>query len=212
MSIDSHLLDFLLNQNGVKKATVPSGFIVSQQGDHCNDLIIVLEGQVRVYRPATNGRRITLYYVEKNDSCILTASCVFNQQAFPAFAETTSEVTALFVPLAEVQKWLRTEPLWQNYMFSLLSERMMNLIELVNSVAFETLESRLADWLVLETEKSDSLLIKTTHQKIAEELASSREVISRLLKHFESDGFILLRRSEIQVLNVEQLSIDFKVV
>ncbi len=205
MSIDPSLLDFILQQTGVKKVSVPSGVMVSQQGDACENLIIVLEGQVKVYRPAANGRSITLYYVDKNDSCILTASCVLNHEAFPAFAETTSEVSALLVPLSEVKIWLETEPLWQKYIFSLLSERMMKLIELVDSIAFDTLESRLVDWLIARADKYSSQTINITHQEIAEELASSREVISRLLKKLESDGLVLLHRGEVKILENDKL-------
>lgn len=207
MSIDSKLLNFLLQHPNVEKANVPAGVIVSQQGDACERLLIVLKGQVKVYRPAVNGRSLTLYYVGQNDSCILTASCVLNQKPFPAFAETTTDVEVLLVPINDVNQLLETEPLWQKYIFNLLSERMMSLIELVNSVAFDTLESRLAHTLITKAHDQATNILTITHQEIAEELASSREVISRLLKKFESDGVIMLSRGKLNIIDNDKLSI-----
>jgi CRP/FNR family transcriptional regulator len=197
MPLDSRLLTFLQQQKSVRTITVPADTMVCQSGDICENLVIVLEGQVKVYRPAVNGRSLTLYTVYENESCILTASCILNQTPFPAFAMTTTEVEALSVPPDKVIDWLEHEPMWQKYMFSLLSQRMINLIELVDTIAFESLDVRLEAWLQFH---SDQKLIHTTHQQIAEELASSREVISRLLKKFERDGVIALGRGTIKVL------------
>lgn len=212
MSIESELLDFLLKQSVVEKIDVPSGVVISRKGDVCNNLVIVLEGRVKVYHPAENGKSLTLYYIENNDSCILTASCILNQEPFPAFAETISCVNALSIPLREVKKWLETEPLWRKYIFRLLSQRMVNLIELVNSVAFTSLDSRLAEWLmaqlsVARLSNEPSQILVLTHQSIAEELASSREVISRLLKNFEKEGVIALRRGEIEIRDKAKLQV-----
>ena len=197
MPIDSELLTFLSQQDAVQKVTVPADVMVCQSGDVCENLVIVLEGQVKVYRPAVNGKSLTLYTVNQNESCILTASCILNKTLFPAFAVTTTEVQALSIPPKQVIEWLEQVPMWQKYMFGLLSQRMVNLIELVDTIAFEPLDVRLKAWL---ESRSDEKIIHTTHQKIAEELASSREVISRLLKKFEQDGLIELGRGTISFI------------
>jgi len=202
MTLDTPLLSFLQHQEGVQTITVPADTMVCQSGDVCENLVIVLEGQVKVFRPAANGRSLTLYYVNAHESCILTASCILNQTPFPAFAVTTTEVKALAIPPEKVLDWLEREPMWQKYMFGLLSQRMINLIELVDSIAFETLEVRLAEWLLAQV---DNQAIQTTHQEIANDLASSREVISRLLKKFEHDGLIALGRGTIQISNIDAL-------
>ena len=197
--ISSELLQFLQQQQGVRKITVPAGVSVCQSGDVCESLVLVLSGQVRVFRPAESGRRLTLYYVNNHESCILTAACILNETPFPAFAETVSEVSALSIPPARVKQWLATEPLWRDYIFSLLSQRMGDLIELVNALAFQGLDSRLAKWLLQQSINASTIPI--THQTIAEELASTREVISRLLKDFEEQGAIILGRGSIKVIN-----------
>ncbi len=198
MPLDSILLTFLHEQTSVQKITVPADTMVCQSGDVCENLVIVLEGQVKVYRPAANGKSLTLYTVNKNESCILTASCILNQTPFPAFAVTTTEVKALSIPPDKVIDWLEHEPMWQKYMFALLSQRMINLIELVDTIAFKSLDVRLEAWLQA---RADQQIIQTTHQQVAEELASSREVISRLLKKFEKNGVVALGRGTITVIN-----------
>ena len=198
MTLDTPLLSFLQRQEGVQTITVPTDTMVCQSDDVCESLVIVLDGQVKVFRPAACGRSLTLYYVNAHESCILTASCILNQTPFPAFAVTTTEVKALAIPPEKVLDWLEHEPMWQKYIFGLLSRRMINLIELVDSIAFETLEVRLAKWLL---SYADQQSIQTTHQEIAEDLASSREVISRLLKKFEHNGLIELGRGTIQIAN-----------
>lgn len=210
-SLPTSLLKFLENQDEVKTITVPAGITVCQSGEQCESLVIVLQGQLKVYRPAASGRSLTLYYVNENESCILTASCILNAMPFPAFAETVTEVQGLAIPPEKVKQWLQHEPIWQQYMFSLLSQRMASLIELVNALAFHGLDERLASWLSEQISHTDEQkvdpqkIIQTTHQHIAEELASSREVISRLLKEFEQEGWVKLGRGSIQV--VKELSL-----
>ncbi len=203
--IPVELLHFLQQQNEVRKITVPAGFSVCQSGDVCENLVLVLSGQVKVFRPAETGRSLTLYYVSDNESCILTASCILNNTPFPAFAETVTSVSALSIPPNKVRQWMTTEPLWRDYIFSLLSLRMGDLIELVNALAFQGLDRRLANWLLQQSD--NALMMQVTHQQIAEELASSREVISRLLKNFEEQGAVELARGRIKVLNKALLEV-----
>lgn len=202
--LSTELLAFLQSQQEVQKITVPKGVSVCQSGDVCESLVILLDGRVKVFRPSENGQSLTLYYVDDNESCILTASCILNGMPFPAFAQTMKESTALSIPPNKVREWMEEEPLWRDYIFSLLSQRMVGLIDLVNALAFQGLESRMASWLINQTNHSH--LIKVTHQHIAEELASSREVVSRLLKEFETRGSVELSRGEIKILDRVALS------
>lgn len=198
-------LDFIVSQNSVTEIVAPAGTIICRSGDICQHLIILREGRVRVYHPATDGRSITLYHVGKDESCILTASCIINGAVFPAIAETETEAKGYAIPAAKVQEWMQSEPQWQQYLFGLLAERMASLIELVDALAFRRLDNRLAEWLLLQSELAQTLQIKTTHQLIADDLASSREVISRLLKEFEREQLILLGRGDIKIIEIEKL-------
>ncbi|MDC9728768.1 MAG: Crp/Fnr family transcriptional regulator [Methyloprofundus sp.] len=192
-------LDFLLRQNSVTQITAPAKTIICRSGDSCQNLIIIQTGLVRVSHIAADGRSISLYHIGENESCILTASCIINHTPFPAIAKTETAVTGYVIPAQKVKQWMQSEMQWQQYLFSLLSQRMGSLIELVNSLAFQQLDKRLASWLLQQSELENTLTLKTTHQFIADELASSREVISRLLKDLEHKQLIGLSRGYIQV-------------
>ncbi|HIQ06934.1 MAG TPA: Crp/Fnr family transcriptional regulator [Thiotrichaceae bacterium] len=195
-------VDFIRQQKNIVEVSVPANTVVCKSGDQCQHLIILLEGRVRVYRPSEDGRIITLYHIQAGEACILTTSCILNQTSFPAIAETEEDTRGLVIPAKTVLRWLETTPVWQRYIFALLSHRMADLIGLVNALAFTNLDSRLANWLIQHT---PSTTITTTHQTIADDLASSREVISRLLKKFERNSLITLGRRVITIENHNEL-------
>lgn len=205
MKTHTALIDFLASQASVSQITAPINHIICQSGDACQHLIFITQGTVKVYRPAEDGRCITLYHIGENESCILTASCIINGNSFPAIAETETEVIGYAIPANKVQTWMHSENIWQQYLFNLLSQRMASLIELVNSLAFQQLDHRLINWLLCHAKRNHSIQIKTTHQHIAEELASSREVISRLLKEFEREQWIQLKRGTIEIIQLNKL-------
>ena len=200
-------LDFLLQQDSVTKIKAPAKTTICRTGDSCQNLIIIQSGLVRVSHIAPDGRSITLYHIGENESCLLTASCIMNHTTFPAIAETETAVTGYAIPAQKVQQWMQSEIQWQQYLFSLLSQRMASLIDLVNSLAFKQLDKRLETWLLQQSELENTLTLKTTHQFIADELASSREVISRLLKDLERQQLITLSRGYIQIHSLSLLSI-----
>jgi len=195
--------EFLNQQAEVTKISAPTGTIITNLGELCHNLILLQQGSVRVYRPANDGRSITLYHVGEGESCVLTASCILNSLKFPAIAEIEKDAKGLVIPAKKIHQWLRNEPQWQQYFFFLLSQRMGDLIHLVDALAFRQLDVRLAKWLFNHTNYSQT--IHTTHQVIAEDLASSREVISRLLKEFEREKIIKLSRGIIEIIDPSKI-------
>lgn len=114
----------------------------------CHHLPLVISGSVRVYKIGESGREITLYHLEQGDSCIMTASCIISQKVFPAFAVTETEVEAIIVPAHSLREWIKHNPVWQEYIFGLLAQRLDNVIEVVEEVAFRRLDCRIANYLV----------------------------------------------------------------
>ncbi len=166
-------------------------------------LPIVMTGVARVYKASDEGKELTLYRIESGESCILTASCIINQIVFPANAVAMSEIEALVVSPTDVKQWMQTYPDWRHYIFGLLSQRFASVIELVEEVAFQRMDTRLNSYLY-ESSDSESVL-KKTHEEIATELGTSREVISRLLKELENKNLVALSRGQIEVLNRPKL-------
>lgn len=189
-----------------KRARLPAGQFICLEGQACSSLALVLMGTVRVYKSGGSGRELTLYRIEKGGSCILTASCILNQRHFPAFAITETEVEAIVIPAPAFNRWVAEHNAWQHYVFQLLSERLEAVLEVVEEVAFRRLDARLADYLLHQSSQAAHAdEVRTTHEAIAAELGSSREVISRLLKDFEREGMVALSRSRIRLQNGDSL-------
>lgn len=179
------------------------GAFICMEGTQCASLPLVFSGTARVYKMAETGREITLYRIEPGGSCIITASCLLSDRTFPAFAVAETEVEAVLIPMPVFHAWFRHHDAWRRYLFDLLSSRLASVIELVEEVAFQRMDVRLAAYLVHAADASGE--IERTHEVVAVDLGTSREVISRLLKDFERRGFVVLSRGIIRVRDREGL-------
>jgi CRP/FNR family transcriptional regulator len=196
---ETAISDFLrAHQDATQQVRVPKGTTVCLPGDICHNLVIVESGNLRVFKPGADGRSVTLYHITPGESCILTAGCILNDTPFPAIAETLTDVDGIAVPARSVRRWIHESDAWRNYLFRLLAGRLQNVVELVNAIAFQRLDQRLAAWLLQNTAED---ALETTHQMIADELGSTREVISRLLKEMEREGVLALSRGRIRLVD-----------
>jgi CRP/FNR family transcriptional regulator len=185
-------------------ANLDKGQYVCHEGLVCSHLALVTRGTARVFKLGENGREITLYRVGPGESCILTASCILSDQPFPASAVCETDIEAVVVSAAEVRAWLADSGAWRDYVFGLLSRRLSNIISVIEEVVFRRMDRRIAAYLCQHSSDLDTLL-HATHQEIASDLGTSREVVSRILKDFEGSGLIHVRRGAISLLNREGL-------
>ncbi len=180
------------------------GQSVCNQGDECAHLALVISGSARVYKLGESGREITLYRIGRGESCILTASCILSQMPFPAFAVCEEQVRAVVIPASQIRQWLAESSLWRDYVFGLVAHRMADIISLVEEVVFRRMDQRIADYLVQHSSR-DGQRIEITHQMMASDLGTSREVVSRILKDFETGGLIRVARGSVDIHEREQL-------
>lgn len=201
ITADNTLLEQL---GGVASAVVlERGTNICHEGDHCANLALVIAGSARVYKLAESGREITLYRVEPGECCILTASCMLSGRTFPASATVESDLEAVLVPESRVTTWMNDSQAWRHYLWSLLAERLGDVIGLVEEVAFRRMDQRLGEYLTAHARDREPLL--ATHQQIAADLGTSREVVSRMLKDFELRGLLRLGRGRIEFIDVPAL-------
>ena len=179
------------------------------EGDCCQSLPLIISGSLRIYKLGESGREITLYHLEPGDSCILTASSIISHKNFPAFAVTQTDVEAITIPASSLRNWVRHNPIWQDYICGLFSHRLANMIEIVEEIAFRRMDCRIASYL-LKISNTSAETIPKTHLEIAQELGTSREVVSRILKTFEKEELISLSRKLIQLNNWEKLEVVAK--
>jgi CRP/FNR family transcriptional regulator len=176
---------------------VPAGSRLYAEGDACAAIAFVLDGEIRVYKISESGREITLYEIGQGETCILNASCILSGTSYPANAVTLAPTRILLIPSTVFRRLMGEHEELRAFVFSLLSRRLSSVMELVEEVAFSRMDGRLMGYLV---EKSENNRLETTHQKIANDIGTSREVVSRLLKDFERKGQVKLARNEITLL------------
>jgi CRP/FNR family transcriptional regulator len=182
-----------------RRQAFPSDIHLYWEGDSCSAITFVLAGEIRVYRCGESGREITLYEIGPGETCILNASCILGNNAYPANAVTVSAGEMLLIPAHEFRRLLGNYEAMSAFVYSLLSQRLTEVMELVQEVAFGRMDERLFEYLI---EKSADGILHATHQKIANDLGTSREVVSRLLKDLERRGRIVLARNAITLLKL----------
>ena len=151
---------------------------------------------------AENGREIVLYRVEGGQSCILTTNCLITGDEYSAEGITEGEVEALILPAATFRALLACSEIFRGFVFSAYATRISGLLMLIEEVAFGRIDARLAGWLA---ERGQGEL-KATHQEIAVELGTAREVVSRQLKEFERRGWLTLGRGRLEILDVAAMA------
>ena len=180
---------------------VPAGTVLFDASQPCRGFPLVLEGAVRVAKFAPNGREILLYRVDPGQGCILSGGCLLGHTDYTARGIAEEDVTLLAVPPAVFEElMLEFEP-FRRFVFGMYGERLSEVMELVEEVAFRRLDERLAQLLVHR-----GPVLEATHQKLADELGSVREIVSRLLRSFEERGWVRLERERITVLDPRALA------
>jgi len=169
-------------------------------GDPCRDFVIVLAGCIRVQYLDVHGNEIVLYRVQRGETCILTTSCLLGYTAYPAEGIVEETLQAALLPVAVFRRALAYESV-RNFVFASMGKRIVDLMMLIDDIAFRRMDKRLAQFLLKQAR-----CLHITHQDIAVELGSAREVISRLLKDFERRGWVSLRRGQIEIHDPEHLA------
>lgn len=186
------------------KIDLPADQPICHQGTECTHLALVISGSARVYKLSENGREITLYRIGPGESCILTASCIMNGEPFPAYAVSEEPIEAVLISTADVIRWTDQTPAWRNCLFNLISSRLSEVIGIVEEIAFRRVDRRLAGHLI-QLGKQSGARIESTHQMIASDLGTSREVVSRILKDLEQQQMISTARGVINICDEQRL-------
>ena len=184
-------------------AQIPAGHDVFLEGDRVEATALLISGVVRVYKIGETGREITLYRFGNGSSCILTANAILSRNTFPAIATVEQDAEAVMIPADVFRDWVKRYDLWRDFVFDLLSQRLSTVMAVVDEVVFHRMDRRVANLLLKRGKEENPIHI--THQEIASDLGSSREVISRLLEDFISEGSVRSGRGIIEVLDFKTL-------
>lgn len=181
--------------------TFKDGDIIMDYGHYIHMMPMVSKGSVKVLRKDETGNEILLYYLSSNESCSMAYSCCLEAKKSEVKAIAEGDVEMLAIPHAKLDDWLCRYPSWKSYIMRSFNERFLELLRSIESIAFHKLDDRLVSYLKEKQRLSGSSVIKASHYQIADELATSRVVISRLLKQLENAGKVVLYRNEIKLLS-----------
>ncbi|MGB5725669.1 MAG: Crp/Fnr family transcriptional regulator [Thiogranum sp.] len=183
----------------------PVGAKLIEWSDTADKFVIVLQGSVKVYETAKNGREISLYRVGSGQVCVLSLTRLLLRSNRCAQAVAEQDVLLLAMPPQYFDRLLTESEDFRRYLITSMAHCITDVIQLISQVSFNQLDLRLATLLIKRTNKVGSGKHSCTHQTIANELGTTREVVSRLLKDFERSGYIKLKRGSIEILDVDGL-------
>ncbi len=178
---------------------VPAGTLLFDDHQACEGFPFVVEGSIRVSKCAPSGRELPLYRVGAGETCIISSSCLLGHEDYNARGVTESDTLLMLLP-KETFDGLLAEPAFRDFVFHLFADRIADLMQLIDEVAFRKLDQRLAALLL-----GKGHTLRVTHQHLADELGSVREIVSRLLKGFADQGLVKLSREQIEILDAAGL-------
>lgn len=193
--------DKLLNNS--KIISYKKGDIIYKDVNACLGLIMISKGQVKAFSSQDGDKRITLYKLFEYDICLFTASCIMRDVTFEIYLECEEDTEVLLIPTEKYEKILNESTLISNYINQIILSRFSDVMWILEQVIFHSLDKRIANYILDETQDRKELII--THEKIAKDLGTAREVVSRLLKHFERDKILKLSRNKIDIIDEDML-------
>ncbi len=183
-----------------KLMTIPEGTTILEIGQTVRIMPIVLSGTLKVSRIDDEGNELFLYYINSAESCAMTITCCMQHYPSEIKATTEDEVSLLAIPIQYMDEWMQKYPGWKNFIMKTIRARFNELLKTIDQIAFQKLDERLVHYLKEKSKHTNSSLINLSHEQIATDLATSRVVVSRLLKKLELDQKLLLYRNQIKLL------------
>jgi CRP/FNR family transcriptional regulator len=186
-------------------AEVAAGSVLFREGSACRGFPLLLEGTIRVSKAGAGGRGIVLYRVRPGESCVITSSCLLGDAAYHAVGVAETALRLVALPNALFEQLIDARPAFRRFVFALFAERLAEMMQLVEEVAFRRLDARLAE-LLLARSAHGTQALRATHQQLADELGSVREIVTRLLNQFADEGLVALGRERIEVADRARLA------
>ncbi len=207
---------FLNNLDEEVKEIIKSSLIVRDldmdytlihEGASCIGFSLIIKGFIRVYKISDKGREVTLYKLSSGDTCYLSMSCMLSDQSYPAFAEVVEPTTIAFIPSGIFNKYIYNTVEFQNYIFTNLYSKFNEVVNVLEEVAFASIDTRIAKYLLQTSQNlNNTKFLYLTQEKIAQEVGTSREVVSRMLTDFKNKDIITSKRGKITILDFDKLS------
>ena len=177
-----------------------AGDVIMRTGQYINNTILLTEAQIKIYREGENGGEFFMYYLQPGQACAVSMICATKSQTSQIMAKAVEDVELIMIPLALMEKWMMEHRSWYEFVIFTYRTRFEEVLEVVDSIAFRAMDERLEFYLKRHADACGCKDLKLSHQEIGNELNTSREVISRLLKKMEQRGLVRLHRNHIELL------------
>jgi CRP/FNR family transcriptional regulator len=188
-------------QSGTYKE-VQAGQTLMEIGEYIKGMPLLISGVIKVMREDPDGDELLLYYLEQGDTCSMTMSCCIGQTKSEIRAVAETDAKLIMIPVRKMEEWIAQYRSWRNFVFESYNNRLNELLQTIDSIAFMNMDERLINYLKEKSRVNEDNIIRNTHQEIAYDLHSARVVISRLLKKLEQLGKIELHRNHIKILDL----------
>lgn len=198
--LEPALLEQIEKQGTIRE--IPSGEILMRTGQYVKSTMLVLEGMVKIFRENEEGNEFLMYYLQPGEACAISLVCASKMEASKVMAKTMEDTTVLMIPIQLMDEWMSKYKSWYYFVLETYRNRFEELLTLIDQVAFRNMDERLLFYLQRYTEVNQTTTINLSHQQIADELNSSREVISRLLKKMEQRKIVSLHRNFIELKQI----------
>lgn len=187
-------------QNNASIQSFKAGDVIMRTGQYINYTMLITKGQLKVFREGENGGEFLMYYLQPGQACAVSMICATKSQTSQIMAKAVDDVELIMVPLSLMEKWMMEHRSWYEFVIFTYRIRFEELLEVVDSIAFRAMDERLEFYLKRHSDACGCKDLKLSHQEIATELNTSREVISRLLKKMEQRELVKLHRNHIELL------------
>jgi CRP/FNR family transcriptional regulator len=177
-----------------------AGDVIMRTGQYIRNTVLVLSGKIKIYREDDDGGEFFMYYLQPGQACAISMICATKNEQSQIMAKVVEDVELVMVPLSLMDKWMMQHRSWYEFVIDTYRSRFEEVLEVVDSIAFRAMDERLEFYLKRHKEACGCFDLKLSHQEIATELNTSREVISRLLKKLEQRGALKLHRNHIELL------------
>jgi len=189
-----------IENNSVPRKSA-KGTVLHYGSSDCVGLFLIVSGRLRAYISSDEGKEITIYRLTSGEICLFSASCMINEINFDVSIEAETDCEFYVIPSDIYKKLMNSDADIANYTNSLMAERFSEVMWLIEQILWKSLDKRLAEFLLNETEISGDKLLRITHDRIASHIGSAREVVSRMLNYFKSSGLVSLGRGTVEIID-----------
>lgn len=200
-TFEKELLHDLSEAGEIK--TFKEGDVLMRTGQYIRSTLLILDGLVKIYREDEEGNEYFMYYLDSGKACALSMICAIRQETSELTARAVRDSTVLVIPLSFMDQWMTRYKSWYQFVLGSYRQRFEELLQTIDHIAFRNMDERLLFYLKRHQEKLNTNKIPVTHSEIAQEINSSREVITRLLKKMADKGMVKIHRQYIEIIDLQ---------